>query len=104
MAEAAGVGEECHVQVGRDRRRHLVAEVVEHVHHHLTDRRRVGVDHIDVAEAGVGRVMVDVDDGRVRRDVLHAAAGSLQVARVEEEDQLRLHAAGRTFVNVAESR
>ena len=48
--------------------------------------------------------MVHVHDRGVRCDVLHAAAGPLQVPGVEEEHQLRLDAAGRDVFDVVEAR
>ena len=47
-------------------------------------------------------MVVDVDDGCVRRDLLDAAARPLQVARVEEEGEKCVDAAWRFFQDVAE--
>src|SRR5713226_6333019 len=49
-------------------------------------------------------MVVDVDDGGVRRDALDAAPGALQVARVEKEHQLRVDAVRRLGQDVTETR
>src|SRR5579859_7854792 len=48
--------------------------------------------------------MVDVDDGRVRSDVPHTAARTLEVPRIEEEHELRLDPAWRDVFDVVEAR
>ena len=73
MAKAAGIGEERDVEVGGDGRCDRKVEVIEHLHDHLTDCGGVGLDDVQVPKARVRGVMVDVDNGGVRRDALHAA-------------------------------
>ena len=80
VAKAAGVRQERHVQVGGDGAGNRIAEVVKHLHHHLPDRGRVCIDDVDVAEARVGRMVVDVDERRVRSDAPHSASRPLEVA------------------------
>src|ERR1700674_488447 len=49
-------------------------------------------------------MVVDVDDGRVRRDLLHAAPRPLQVSGVEEEREKRIAAMRRLFQDFVEAR
>src|SRR5260370_8737571 len=49
-------------------------------------------------------MVIDVDDRRVRRDLLDAAARPLEVAGVEEEHQLRISAGRRLLFDLFEPR
>ena len=64
VLEASGVGDERDVERLGDLGRDLDAEVGEEVGHDLARRGRVGDDQVDVAEARVVVVMVDVDRER----------------------------------------
>ena len=66
ILESARVRDERRVERLGDRRRELQAEQLEDVGEHLSRGRRVGHDQVDVAEARVVVVVVDVDGQRRR--------------------------------------
>jgi len=74
VTKSSCVRQQRNVEVRSDGPRDRITEVVEHLDHRLPDRGRVGVDDVDVAEARVGRVVVDVDERGVRGDTAHATA------------------------------
>ena len=68
VLEPAGIGDERDVQRLGDLRREREVELVEHVGEDLAGRGRIRDDEVDVPEARVVVVMVDVDDERRRVD------------------------------------
>ena len=94
VLEAARVGDERDVERLGDLRRQRDAELAEHVREHLARRGRVRDDEVDVAEARVVVVVVDVD--RERRGVDDARLGADPArARAVDGDEHALAEVGR---------
>ena len=91
-----GVGHERDVQRLGDLRRERDAELAEHVCEHLARRRRVRDDEIDVAEAGVVVVVVDVDREPRRVDDARLGAHAAR-ARAVDGDEDALAEVGRAL-------
>ena len=72
----------------------LDVELGEHVPQHLTRRRRVGDDEVDVAEPRVVVVVVDVEDeGRARESL--RIADPLRLCAVDREEHALRRVRGR---------
>ena len=96
VLEPAGIGDERDVQRLGDLRREREVELVEHVGEDLPGRGRIRDDEVDVPEARVVVVMVDVDDERRRVD--RARLGSHPTgARAVDRDEHALAEVGRAL-------
>src|ERR1700687_1827056 len=103
VTEAAGVGEQGDIEVGRHRLGDRIPEVIEHLHDHLAHRRCLRLDDVDIPEPRVRRMVVDVDDRRVCRNLLDAVPGAFEISGIEEEHQLRVDAVWRFGLDVFEA-
>ena len=97
VLEAAGVGDERDVERLRELRRQRHPELGENIPKHLSGRRRVGDDEVDVAEAGVVVVMVDIERERRASDGLGVADSML--ARAVDGDEDTLACVGRRLAH-----
>ncbi len=99
--EPAGVGHETDVErlgqavVGRD------AEIVAELPDHLGRARRVGIDPVDVAEAGVVVMMVDVEHGTVRT-LADLDRVAVDVAAVQVDHRAAVEILGKLGSHVAD--
>ena len=89
VLEPSRVGDERDVERLRQLRRELDAQLGEDVAQHLARRGRVGDDEVDVAEARVVVVVVDVEDERGERENGLVADPVLLGAVDREQDTLR---------------
>ena len=97
ILEAAGVGDERDIERLRELRRQRHTELGEDIPKHLSCRRRVGDDEVDVAEAGVVVVMVDIERERRASDRLGVADAML--ARAVDGDEDTLACVGRRLAH-----
>ena len=88
VLEATRVGDERDVERLRDLRRQLDVEFAEEVAQHFAGRRRVRDDEVDLPEAGVVVVMVDVDRERHASEDLGIGDAALVRAIHGEQDPL----------------
>ena len=95
VLEAAGVGHEADVKRLGDLRRQVDVELAQDVADHLGRRRRVGNDEVDVAEARVVVVVVDVDHEPRAADRLRSFGDPALVRAVDCEQDAILDVGGQ---------